>query len=730
MNFRLTLSSALALSLAAPLAAVPLAARAQTPDAPVFNRIASFATTANMAAGEDLSRETSAEIMTVTPDGMTLIYSDSPLGAIGLIDITDPAAPKPLGTIAMEGEPTTTVVAGRTAFVGVNTSKSFTEPSGVLRSVSLDDRSVLADCDLGGQPDSVALAPDGSRLAVAIENERDEELNDGALPQMPAGFVVIVPLKDGVADCAARQNVELTGLAAIAPEDPEPEYLAFNTANELVVTLQENNHLVVIGADGKVASHFGAGSVDLAGIDTDKDGKLDFTGQQEGVAREPDAVVWIDADHFATANEGDWKGGARGFTIWKKDGSVVYESGAGFEQAIIRAGHYPEGRSGKKGVEPEGLTFGEFDGRKLLFVGSERASIVGVYDVADPARPVLLQLLPSGIGPEGLVAIPGRGLFATANETDLGADGAARAHVMIFALGAGPAAYPVITSRADQLIGWGALSGLSVDPQNPATLWAVSDSAYGAEPSIYRIDTSKSPVEITDKIVVSRDGKPAEKLDLEGIAADGQGGFWLASEGDPKKEIPHQVLHVDGAGAITQSFALPGDLLAHQTRFGMEGIALHDGRIWVAVQREWGDDPEGQVKLLQLDPANGSWAGLRYPLEQGAGWVGLSELAIHGDHAYLVERDNLIGDKAALKQITRVALADLKPVALGGELPLVGKEVVRDLIPDLKRWNGYVQDKVEGMAIAPDGTVHVVTDNDGVDDASGESFYWRFTLGQ
>jgi len=34
-------------------------------------------------------RETSAEIMTVTEDGMTLLYSDSSLGVIGTVDITD-----------------------------------------------------------------------------------------------------------------------------------------------------------------------------------------------------------------------------------------------------------------------------------------------------------------------------------------------------------------------------------------------------------------------------------------------------------------------------------------------------------------------------------------------------------------------------------------------------------------------------------------------------------------
>ncbi|MFG6079208.1 esterase-like activity of phytase family protein [Paracoccus litorisediminis] len=719
MTFRLTLCSLVALAAASPAVAEP-----------VFNRIASFATADNMADGEDRARATSAEIMTATADGMELIYSDSPLNAIGLIDITDPAAPKPLGNIPMDGEPTTTVVLGGTAFVGVNTSESFTQPSGVLRSVDLASKSVIASCDLGGQPDSVALSPKGDWLAVAIENERDEEVNDGALPQMPAGFVTRLPIKDGQVDCAGKQVVELTGLAEIAPEDPEPEYLDFNANGDLVVTLQENNHIVVIGADGKVASHFSAGAVDLAGVDTEKDGKLNFTGSLTAVPREPDTVAWLDNDHFATANEGDWKGGSRGFTIWKRDGSVAYESGAEFEHALVRIGHYPEGRSGKKGVEPEALKYAEFDGKKLLFVGSERGSAIGVYDVANPAQPKLTQILPSGIGPEGLVAIPARGLFASANETDLGEDGAARSHVMIYARTDGTPAYPTIVSTGDQLIGWGALSGLTVDPQDATVVHAVSDSAYAAEPSIYRIETGTTPARITSRMIVTKDGKPAEKLDLEGITADGKGGFWLASEGNPEKEIPHQILNVDAQGAVQQSIELPTDLVAGSTRFGLEGIALaSDGALWMAVQREWKDDPKGQAKLLRFDPATSEWAGVRYPLEQGEGWVGLSELTIHDGDIYLVERDNLIGQAAKLKQVTKVALDGLAPAALGGDLPLVEKQVVRDLIPDLKQWNGYVQDKVEGMAITPDGLVWTVTDNDGVDDASGETFLWSFPLG-
>ena len=47
-------------------------------------------------------------------------------------------------------------------------------------------------------------------------------------------------------------------------------------------------------------------------------------------------------------------------------------------------------------------------------------------------------------------------------------------------------------------------------------------------------------------------------------------------------------------------------------------------------------------------------------------------------------------------------------------------------MPDLKAANsGYVLDKVEGFAIDAAGNAFVVTDNDGVDDSSGETQFLR-----
>ena len=117
---------------------------------------------------------------------MTLVYTDSPDKAVGFVDIADPAAPEAARQPrASTASPPRSSVRGSTAFVGVNTRTSFTEPSGRLAAVDLASRAETATCDLGGQPDSVAVAPDGSFVAVAIENERDEEVNDGALPQLP-----------------------------------------------------------------------------------------------------------------------------------------------------------------------------------------------------------------------------------------------------------------------------------------------------------------------------------------------------------------------------------------------------------------------------------------------------------------------------------------------------------------------------------------------------------------
>lgn len=694
-----------------------------------FNRIASFATVDNMAAGEDTARETSAEIIDVTGDGMTLVYTDSPLGVLGLIDITDPANPKAAGNIALSGEPTSVAVVGDVAYVGVNTSESYTDPSGLLQAINVKSGETLASCAVSGQPDSIAASKDGGFIVVAIENERDEDLNDGIIPQAPAGAVDMVKTTAGGLDCATLTTADVTGLAEIAPSDPEPEFVDVNGLGETVVSMQENNHMVVLNADGSVLNHFSAGAVDLESIDaTDERGALIFTESQPGRKREPDAVKWLDDNHFATANEGDYEGGSRGWTIFNKNGTVVYENGTDFEKALIQIGHYPDKRSDSKGVEPESIETATFGGTPMVFVGAERASAVGVYDASNPAAPVLKQILPSGIGPEGYVAIPERNLLVSANEKDLIEDGGVRAHVMLFEYQDAEPMYPTLTSEgADELIGWGAISGMVA--AEDGFIYAVNDSFYGFQPSIFKIDASVKPAKIVDVIRVHRqNGAAAQKIDLEGITTDGKGGFYLASEGRTDRVIPHAIYHVDANGLIKDrkgEIGLPAELMAVEKRFGFEGITKVGDTLWMAVQREWKDDPKDHVKLVAYNLETKEWGAVHYPKAKPAkGWVGLSEIVAYGDWIYVIERDNQIGADVVTKKVYRIPAADMVPAALGGDLPVVTKELVRDLIPDMQAFGGYVVDKVEGLAITADGEIFVSTDNDGVDDSSGETFFW------
>lgn len=695
-----------------------------------FNRIASFPVVQTLPEGADISKPTSAEIITATPDGLTLIFSDSPGKRIGFIDITDPKQPKGAGSVSLEGEPTSVAAIGTRVLVALNTSKSKAEPSGSLLVIDTTAKTIAATCDLGGQPDSVAISPDGSIAAIAIENERDEDLNDGELPQLPAGNVQIFKLKDGVPDCDSKITAQVTGLAALAGEDPEPEFVDINAANEIAVTLQENNHIVILNANGEVLSHFSAGSVDLTGIDTKRDGALKFTGEKKGQPREPDAIQWLDGERLVVANEGDYKGGARGFTIFNRKGEVLFESGADLEHLIARHGQYPDRRN-SKGNEPEGLEVKAFGDTTYIFVLSERSSTIGVYKDTG-AAPEFMQLLPTGISPEGIIAIPQRNLIAVANEVDLVEDGGVRSHVTIYDLSDRAAAYPSIISVNDEKglpLGWGALSGLTADPAKPGTLYAVNDSFYSSQPTIFTIDATSKPAVINSVLPVTRNGDAAQLLDLEGIASDGEGGFWLASEGRGDQMIPHGILHVNDKGEIDQTIGLPDELLHGATRYGFEGITVtgsgDDAVLWMAVQREWADDEKGTVKLVSYSPNQKAWGAVRYPLDRAEeGWVGLSEITAHGDFFYVIERDNQSGTSAKIKRLYRIAKADMVPGKIGEPLPMVKKELVRDLLPDLLSNGGYTLEKVEGFTIDSAGEGFAITDNDGVNDSNGETLFW------
>jgi len=739
------------------------------------HRFERIATLPNFAANPDPAAETVSEIVAATRDGDTLVYTDGEREAITLVDVTDPASPEPLATLDVGGEPTSVAVLGdNTALVSVNTSASFTDTSGVLLVVDIRDPSapsVRRQVQLRGQPDAVSVSPDGRYTAVAIENERDEEIcvggsshgdpvpedDDeaaarceagggvpGGLPQTdlgnPAGYLSIVDNEN----YSVRQ-VALTGLADFAPDDPEPEFVDVNGANHAVVTLQENNHLVIVDLERSVVTgHFTAGEVSLEDVDTVEDDVIALDDRLVSVPREPDAVTWVGsgggAPLLATANEGDLRGGSRGFTLFDMAGNVVFDSGNAYEHLAVSHGHYPEDRSGNKGTEPEGVAFGRFGEDEFLFVSSERGSFVAVYEMWG-TQPRFLQLLPAPLGPEGVLPIPGRDLLVVSGEEDDPEYGV-RSTLMIYRLQDGAPAYPQIVSVDDpsgRPISWSALSGLTAAPGGGDRLLAVQDSYY-RNPPILVIDASERPGVIVDTVSLSG---TAGRLDAEGIAIAPDGSHWLASEGDDPGKRPNLLLQLDADGKVMKRIGLPErieDCRAQSTATGsldngFEGVAAatHEGgyRLLAAQQLPWlytsADcealgDQAGMTRVWHYSPATGQWGHITYQLAdvpENASWVGLSEITRAPDGSYLlIERDNLTGVFSELKQLVRVTPEDMAD----GSITRDEKETV-DLLPELRAGRGWVTDKPEGLAVTDTGSVYLVTDNDGVDDWSGETSF-------
>lgn len=487
--------------------------------------------------------------------------------------------------------------------------------------------------------------------------------------------------------------------------------------------------------------------MDLEGIDVLENSKIEQTGSQTGRLREPDAIAWIGTDYMATADEGDMDGGSCTFTIFDKEGNVVYDSGSELEDWVTRIGHYPEERSENKGNEPETVRYSEFGDDKLLFVNSERSSVIFVYDVADVTAPVLRQILPAGgSGPEGIIGIPSRNLVIVANENDARGD-KMRAGLSIFELQEAEPVYPTLWSAMDEETGkfipFSALSGLAA---SSSLLFSIEDSFYQSS-RMFVIDSELSPPTITSAVRISdsndvlmgalssefaafllNDDKTVN-LDLEGIdlvSDEISDGFWLVSEGrgtvgDPDRpvESPNLLIRVSEDGVIEEAVTLPDEVNDIQVRFGFEGVAADGDNVVVTFQRAWTNETDPRLGIFNAETAE--WKFVMYPLDepesQNGGWVGLSDIESIGDGVFLIlERDNQGGPDAAIKKIYTIDLGDFSIE----EGTVVEKTLYTDLMPVLSSYNGLVIEKIEGLTVDGEGNVWINSDNDGVDDSTGE----------
>jgi DNA-binding beta-propeller fold protein YncE len=699
--------------------AAPLEASANWLSTPLFERVHTYY----------VPDGSTAEIGASNLSGTLFAYSDSD-GSVGFLDLRPlpGGGPIPLTSLPLEGEPTSVVFTPDSRFVlavvkgGGPGNRVAIIP---VPSILAGTPSVAREIALPGEPDSIATSLTGRYVAIAIENELSPTIPgelaiiDAKQPWNPAGWTL--------------RSVDLRGFATINPDDPEPEFVDVR-GNLAAVTLQENNHVALVDLPtGTVVRHFSAGTVTHR-ADIRNNANAQFTDMITDSPRIPDGIGWTLFGHLVTANEGEGNlTGGRGVSVFDPSGAVLYDTAEQLEVAASGVGHYPDARSGAKGTEMEGLEIGLFGLSELAIAASERGNFLSVHRIGFDGRLSLAQILPLPVGaaPEGVVAIPLRGLLVSTNEGN--------ATITFFARTRTPDA-PAIVSTPDPAsptgdpIWWSALSGFSAGAGD--TVYAVPDSAV-APSRIFTLETGSVPGVISSVTPVTNGGAAAA-FDLEGIAVrrDASGapdpalGFWAVSEGNGAA-LADKLIRIDATGAVQGEIVeLPAPVKAQALRWGLEGVAVTgsgpDEQVYVAFQREWLDDAPGRVRIGRYTPASGAWVFFHYLLETPststtALQTGLSDLvALDAETFLVIERDSLSDEDAALKRIYSVSTAGVEPTpcdplasscAVGAGSAVTGKTLVRDLLTS----DGLALEKIEGLAIrTSDGALIVANDNDGV----------------
>jgi hypothetical protein len=262
---------------------------------------------------------------------------------------------------------------------------------------------------------------------------------------------------------------------------------------------------------------------------------------------------------------------------------------------------------------------------------------------------------------------------------------------------------------------WGTLSGLTAHPSDPSRLYAVTDKD-SPPVRILEIHISANSARVVRQIPVIAPG--FESLDLEAIVVQPDGGFWLASEGGEDNNPPNFLLEVDAGGRLRRTIDLPESIASRIAKKGFEGLALEkttsSSRLYVAFQEAIAGDRDDLTRIGAVDVDTGRWTFFHYPLEHlpSGDFTGLSELLHLGNRRFAaIERDGK-GGRKSVKWITTFELAALVGAPTDAAPPVIAKHVARDLVPVFTGLDRKVEKEIEGLAVASDGQVYVVTDND------------------
>lgn len=347
------------------------------------------------------------DMVTFSPDGNYIIsanegepndaYTIDPIGSISIIDVKNNYTVKTLDFAGFAANRATLVAAGLRIYGPNATFAQDIEPEYVAVAadskkayVTLQENNGVAEVDLVAGT-ITKIIPLGVRDISLAENAFDVSDRDSK-KQLATWQLKAYYLPDAISHFHVNDNNYL----ALANEGDTRGWTGFNEEAR-VKDLTLDPVKFPNAATLKLDANLGRLTVTKANGDTDGDGDYD--------------------ELFST-------GGRSVSIINAVTGQLVSVIGKDLEQRVIDAGKYDDDRSDNKGVEVEGVTVAQVNGRTLAFIGMERVDMIAIYDLTFPSSPKFLQLVATGDAPEGLMFVKakdspnGRSLLIVSNEDD------------------------------------------------------------------------------------------------------------------------------------------------------------------------------------------------------------------------------------------------------------------------------------------------------------------------
>lgn len=270
-----------------------------------------------------------AEIPAFDPASKRGFIVNALAGAVDVLDMSNPASPTKVGTLAATNIAAGVVVnsvAVHNGIVALAVEAATKTDNGYVALYRASDLTAINHVSVGPQPDMLTFTPDGTRILTANEGEPSDDYQID--PEGSVSIVNISNLQNLTVTTANFQafngreaelratGVRIYGPGANAAKDVEPEYIAVAADSSTAwVTLQENNALAKINiATATVTDILPLGYKDhavagkgLDASDTDALADIKTWGGLRGLYL-PDAMAGFTingATYLITANEGD-----------------------------------------------------------------------------------------------------------------------------------------------------------------------------------------------------------------------------------------------------------------------------------------------------------------------------------------------------------------------------------------------------------------------------------------